>query len=150
MNETSQKFQEHTDMQLTKTYSINEYLKMIVKDLDELEKDNNITYATEVVIYTKDYVAKIIIRESNSVIRKPGDTVITVDAHLTEEHLGIFRLKRTVHRLHLIVKTDLDKIPGINMDTVRALFKLYKNKFVAYLRSTEVKDADSRVEFTFI
>jgi len=149
MSETSQKFQKYVDTRMTKTYSLNEYLKLIVKDLNELEKKNNITYTTEVVLYTKDYVAKIIIKESNSVIRKSGDTVITVDAHLTEEHLGIFRLKRTVHRLHLIIKTDLDKIPELNIDTIRALFKLYTIKLVAYLRSTEVKDADSRVEFTF-
>jgi hypothetical protein len=149
MSESSSKFQENDDTQMTKTYSITEYLRMIVKDLNRLEKDSDITYTTEIPIYQRDYIAKIIIKESSSVIRKSGDTVITVDAHLIEKHFGIFRLKRHAHRLHLVVKTNLDKIPGVRMETVRALFKLYVHKLIVDLRSTEVKDADSKVEFTF-
>lgn len=138
----------HDTNTITKMDSINEYAKIIVKDINELVKTYNVTYRTDTEIYKNNYIVKIIVDKSQSSVIKPDDTAMAITPNITEENVGLL-WKRKKHRLHLNIRTYMDKFPGLRIEAIRALFTLYKYKLIAGLRMHELKDADSKVEFIF-
>lgn len=140
---------EKIEMQaFTKHESVSSFLKIIAKELGELVDSYGLEYTIEVEQFKIHYDAKIIVGNSSSAIIKPKDTAMIVNAFVTEELTGVF-LRRMRHRLHLKIRVFNDKIPGVNIESIRALFSLYKDKLVNYLRTSDLKDADSDVEFVF-
>lgn len=130
--------------------SVNEYTQIVVKDLNDLAKQHKIKYRTNTELYKGNYVIKVIIDESQSSVIKPRDTAMAITPNVTEETLKILWWKRKRHRIHLTITLYMDKIPGIRIEAIRALFKLYTDKLVYNLRLHELKDADSKIDLIFI